>query len=378
MKNTIMANGLRRSLAQIRYVSPVMPATADGLVGRVYAQAEQDFGMVAPPLALHSPAPPLLAAAWAMLRETLVVTGEADRTQKEVVAASVSVANTCPYCVAVHTAAAQEVTPGLDAAGISSGNLTSPLLKQTAQWARSSALPGSTAVPPPGNFAELAGVAVNFQYLNRMVTIFLPESPLPPMTPKAIGGWVMGMLGSAMTSARAVPGAALDALPDAQLPEEFSWAAGESRIAATLAGATAAIEDAAAQVVTTPVRELVAGRLRGWDGRPLGPSRAWADEAVAALDETDRAAGRLAILTALAPHQVGKADVESFRSAAKSGKAGDEAVISLTSWASMAAARTAGSWLREQAPDRAASRKQPYKAGPPRDRGEDLPLLVPG
>jgi hypothetical protein len=255
------------------------------------------------------------------------------------------VANTCPYCVAIHTAAAQEVAPGLDAAGIASGDLASPLLKEIAGWARSSGLRGSLQAPPPGNFAELAGVAVTFQYLNRMVTIFLPESPLPPMTPKAIGGWVMGMLASAMTSASPVPGASLEPLPEAQLPEEFSWAADHSRIAATLAGAAAAVEDAAAQVVTMPVRELVADRLRAWDGLPLGPSRAWADEAVAALDETDRPAGRLAILTALAPYQVGKADIDGFRSAAK---AGDEAVVSLTSWASMAAARTAGSWLREQ------------------------------
>ena len=348
MKNAMMANGLRRSLAQIRYVSPVMPGTASGLVASVYAQAEQDFGMVAPPLALHSPAPLLLAAAWAMLRETLLVTGQADRVEKEVVAATVSAANTCPYCVAVHSAAAKDLVPGLDAAGIAAGNVASPLLKDIAGWARSSGLHGSVQSPPPGNFAELAGVAVNFQYLNRMVTVFLPESPLPPMTPKAVGGWVMGMLASAMTSASPVPGASLDMLPDAQLPAEFSWAAGDSRIAATLAGAAAAVEDAAAQVVTPPVRELVAGRLRSWDGRPLGPSRAWADEAVAGLDEADQPAGRLAILTALAPHQVGQADVAGFRSAAKSG---DEAVISLTSWASMAVARTVGSWLREQSPD---------------------------
>jgi len=345
MKNAIMANGLRRSLAQIRYVSPVLPDKADGLVAAVYAQAESDFGMVAAPLALHSPNPPVLAGAWAMLRETLLVTGQADRAEKELVAASISVANACPYCVAIHTAAAQEVAPGLDAAGIASGDLASPLLKEIAGWARSSGLRGSLQAPPPGNFAELAGVAVTFQYLNRMVTIFLPESPLPPMTPKAIGGWVMGMLASAMTSARPVPGASLEPLPDAQLPEEFSWAADHSRIAATLAGAAAAVEDAAAPVVTMPVRELVADRLRAWDGLPPGPSRAWADEAVAALDEADRPAGRLAILTALAPYQVGKADVEGFRSATK---AGDEAVVSLTSWASMAAARTAGSWLREQ------------------------------
>jgi len=264
------------------------------------------------------------------------------------VAATVSAVNTCPYCVAVHTAAAQDLIPGLDAAGIASGDLASPLLKDIAGWARSSGLHGSIQSPPPGNFAELAGVAVTFQYLNRMVTIFLPESPLPPMTPKAVGGWVMGMLASAMTSASPVPGSSLDALTDAQLPEEFSWAASDSRIAATLAGAAAAVEDAAAQVVTMPVRELVADRLRTWDGLPLGPGRAWADEAVAVLDETDRPAGRLAILTALAPYQVGKADVDGFRSAAKSG---DQAVVSLTSWASMAVARTVGSWLREQSPD---------------------------
>jgi alkylhydroperoxidase family enzyme len=351
MKNAIMANGLRRSLAQIRYVSPVMPDKADGLVASVYAQTERDFGMVAPPVALHSPNPPVLAAAWAMLRETLVVTGQADRAEKEVVAATVSVANTCPYCVAVHTAAAQEVIPGLDAAAITSGDLASPLLKDIAGWARSSGRHGSFRSPPPGNFAELAGVAVTFQYLNRMVNIFLPDSPLPPMTPKAIGGWVMGMLASAMTSARPVPGASLEALPDARLPDEFSWAVGDPRIAATLAGAAAAIEDASAQVVTMPVRELVAGRLRAWDGRPPGPSRAWADEAAAGLDEADRPAGRLAILAALAPYQVTKADINGFRAAGRSGNAGDEAVVSLTSWASMAAARTAGSWLREQSPD---------------------------
>jgi alkylhydroperoxidase family enzyme len=348
MKSAIMANGLKRSLAQIRYVSPVMPGTAGGVVASVYAQAETDFGMVAPPLALHSPAPVLLAASWAMLRETLLVTGQADRVQKEVVAAAVSAANTCPYCVAVHTAAAKDLVPALDAAGIAAGTLTDPLLREIAEWARLSGQAGSAPSAPPGNFAELAGVAVTFQYLNRMVTIYLPESPLPPMTPKAVGGWVMGMLASSMVGGRPVPGAALEFLPDAPLPDEFAWAARDTRIAAALGSAAAAIEEAAAQVVTPPVRELVTSRLRAWDGAPQGPSRAWADEAVAHLDEADRPAARLAVLTALAPYQVGKADVDYFRSVTQTG---DEALLTLTSWASMAAARTVGSWLREQSQD---------------------------
>lgn len=341
MKNAIMANGLKRSLAQIKYVTPVLPANADGLVARVYAQTEHDFGMVAPPVALHSPEPAVLAAAWAMLREPLVATGDEGRAEKEVVAAAVSAANACPYCLAIHTAAAQELVPGVDASGISSGSLDSPRLKEAAVWARSSGLRGSAQSPPSGNFAELAGVAVNFQYLTRMVSVFLPDSPLPPMTPKAIGGWVMGMLASAMTTPDAVPGESLELLPDAPLPKEFSWAAGVPRIASTFAGAAAAIDQAAAKVVTAPVRDLLAARLDAWDGQPLGPSRAWADEAVATLDEADRAGARLALLTAFAPYQVTKGDVAAFRSA----NPADSALTTLTSWASMAATRTVASWL---------------------------------
>jgi AhpD family alkylhydroperoxidase len=337
-----MANGLRRSLAQIRYVSPVLPANAEGVVATVYGQAEKDFGMVAPPVAMHSPSPSALVASWAMLRETLLVTGQTDRAAKEVVAASVSVANACPYCIAIHTAAAQELVPGLDAAAVASANLASPQLKEVAGWARPSASRPPAQAAPSGSFAELAGVAVTFQYLTRMVTIFLPESPLPPMTPKAIGGWVMGMLASGMTSPHPVPGASLDLLPKAELPDEFSWAAGDPRIAAALAGAAAAIEEAAAGVVTPAVRDLVTARLAGWDGSPQGPSRAWVDEAVAEVGEADRPAARLALLTALAPYQVTKADVVAL------GSTGD-ALVALTSWASMAAARTVASWLREPA-----------------------------
>jgi len=110
MSATVAQRALRKSLGQIRYVSPVPPGAAAGLVAEVYAQVEHDFGMLAPPVALHSPAAGPLAASWMMLRETLVVQGVASRAAKETVAAAVSVENGCPYCVTVHNA----VLGGLD------------------------------------------------------------------------------------------------------------------------------------------------------------------------------------------------------------------------------------------------------------------------
>ncbi len=351
MSNTFLAKGIRRSLAQIRYVSPVMPGKADGLVAQVYAQAERDFGLVAPPLALHSPAPPVLAAAWVLLRETLLATGSVSRVEKEVAAAAVSAGNACPYCVAVHSATARSLVPGLTPAEITSGSTepaADPGLSGLARWARGSGQPGPGLPVIGRNFAEIAGVAVTFHYLNRMVTLFLPESPLPPLTPKTVGGWVMDMLASAMVSASPAPGAALGLLPESPLPAGFAWAAGEPTVAAALARAAGTVEDAGKRAVPPKVRELVLDTLGGWHGRPPGPGRAWADAMVAGLAEADRAAGRLALLTALAPCQVSRNDIADVRRSTDATADMEEALIGLTAWASMAAARKVGSWLRQR------------------------------
>jgi AhpD family alkylhydroperoxidase len=351
MSSALLAKGARRSLAQIRYVTPVPPGAAVGLVASVYAQTERDCGLLVPPIALHSPAPAALAAAWIMLRETLLVGGTAGRAEKEIVAAAVSAGNECPYCVTVHAAAAHGLIRGPVAAQIADGRITAipdPGLREIALWARWSGRPRPDLPVPARSFPELAGVAVTFHYLNRMVNVFLPRSPLPPRLPSVMSGAFMRVLASAMLSSSPAAGAALDLLPAASLPAEFSWAVGEPRVAASLARVAAAIEEASDRAVPPQVREFVLDRLSGWDGQPPGPSRAWAEAAVVGLAAADRGAGRLALLTALAAYQVCPADVDDL------GPRDDEALIGLTSWASMAAARRIGAWLGEPSPDSAA------------------------
>src|SRR5262249_35729405 len=93
---------VRRSLNDTRHVRVVKRRHATGLVLDVYRQVERDFKMLAPPTALHSASPPMLAASWMILRETLLAQGNAERASKEAVATGVSLANSCPYCADVH------------------------------------------------------------------------------------------------------------------------------------------------------------------------------------------------------------------------------------------------------------------------------------
>jgi len=351
MAGTFTRTAADRGLAQIRHVAPVRQAAARDFVAEVYAHVERDFGMLAPPVALHSPAPGPLAASWVMLRETLVAAGAVRRAAKEAVAAAVSLGNSCPYCVDVHSATLHGVVRGRDALAIAGDRIDSVAdreVRAAAAWARVSGRRETAARHgPPGSaeqLPELVGVAVAFQYFNRMVHVFLPDSPIPAVVPAAARGGFWRLLGRFMWPAARrshEPGRSLELLPAAPLPEDLSWAAGSHHIAAAFARAVAAVDAAAVTSVPEPVRDLVLARLAGWHGAPTGISRAWVEDAVAGLAAADRPSGRLALLTAMASYQVDDLVVDEFRAV----RPDDSTLVELTSWASLAAARRVGTWL---------------------------------
>ncbi|MFE9251050.1 carboxymuconolactone decarboxylase family protein [Streptomyces sp. NPDC007088] len=340
------------ALAQIRHVTPVRPGEAKGLTAQVYGSAEREFGVLVPPVALHSPAPETLAAAWLMLRETLLAPGLVDRAVREAVAAAVSVANSCPYCVSVHSATLHGLAGGRDARTIAAGQLaevTEPRLRAAATWATACARrPRPNEVPhvpfTREQAPEYAGVAVVFHYLNRMVNTFLEDAPMPPGAPRA-GLPVVERVLSAVIRATgrgiAPPGAALDLLPAAPVPDDLAWAQPNPAITQAFARAGAAVDRAARHTVPPAVRELLTTEITAWDGRPRGLSRAWVEPPLAALPPADRPAGRLALLVAFASHQIDPGVVEPYRKTHPT----DAALVTLASWAALTAARRAGSWL---------------------------------
>ncbi|MEV4150738.1 carboxymuconolactone decarboxylase family protein [Amycolatopsis sp. NPDC049691] len=342
---------LRRTLRDVQHVDVVRPRRARGLVRDVYRQVERDFGMLAPPIALHSPAPDVLAAAWLVLRESLVAAGTASRADKEVVAAAVSAANSCPYCVEVHGMALGSLGEPGAAAAIEAGDPGAIADRDTralAEWARGGGrlpadVPGDTA-------AEFTAVAVAFHYLNRMVSVFLGSSPLPEAVPPSARAKARAVLGYLLRPGAAPPaGEALDLLPPSAT-DGPGWAPPDGVVADAFARATAAIEAAGERSVPPRVRELVRREVKSWDGKPPGLGRAWVEPVLAELPGPERAAGRLALLTAKAAYQVTPADVRPKRT-------NDRALVELVSWAALTAAVAAGDRLahrprREDSPGR--------------------------
>ncbi|MBC6450533.1 carboxymuconolactone decarboxylase family protein [Actinokineospora xionganensis] len=335
MGGTVIRAALRSALNQVLYVDPVRPRQARDVVATVYQRVEREFGMLAPPIALHSPSPTVLAASWVMLRESLLARGELDRATKEVVAAGVSVGNGCPYCVQVHSATFGGLVHGPAAAALSTSrveDIADDSTRALALWARDSAFAHAR---PPSPTAETVGVAVTFHYLNRMVSVFLGDSPLPPNVPAGARGPATRFLGRFMRSSATAehrPGDSLDLLPPAPVGQDLWWAADSPTIADAFARAYAVIDEAGDRAVPADVRALVIAQLAQWDGRPRGVSRAWAGEAVSVLSPRDRPIGMLALLTAMAAYQIDPSVVDDAGLS-------HSTLIELTSWSSLTAAR---------------------------------------
>lgn len=368
---TFLARATRRiTLSHIQYVAPVTPRDATGLVSRVYDSVERDFGMLAPPVSLHSPAPEPLAASWMILRETLIADSPASRAAKEAIAAAVSAANTCPYCVDVHGATLVGLLRGQDSAAVVADRLddiADPELRAVARWARSTGVPAQEVRHPAAFPAELipdyVGVAVTFHYYNRMVNVFLPESPVPTQLPDTARRRVMKVAARLMgTLARraAKAGTSLSLLPPAPLTADLAWAAGRANIATAFAAASAAVERAGERAVPPRVRQLILDRLRpGADQRPGLSPRPWLDEATAGLPEEEVPAARLALLIAFASYQVSETVVNDFRAL----HPGDDTLVEFASWVAFTVARHIGTVIHQELRSAPAAESSPADGG---------------
>jgi alkylhydroperoxidase family enzyme len=347
---------------QVKYVRAVRFGAAQGLVGEVYREIERDFGVLAPPMTLHSPVPGVLAGAWLMLRETMLVPGQVDRVVKEAMATAVSVANTCPFCVTVHSRTYGGMTDSSAGAAVAQGRAEDPAVGAGLAWAQASVRADTAAIAgipfSAAQTPEYVGLVCMMQYLNRMVNVFLGDAPMPPGAPRFALGGVMAVLGGLVRSAASkqpTPGTSLALLPEVSLPVDLGWAAASPSVAGAMARAAAAVEEAGARSVPEEVRELVRTELAGWRGESRGISRAWVEDLVAGLPAARQPAARLALLVAFASYQVDKQVVAEFRRRDPA----DATLVELTAWSAMAATRRIGEWA---APAAIAEKAEPGAA----------------
>ncbi len=333
----------------IRFIQPVKPDLAEGLVAEVYTQIKRDFGRIVEPFSLHSPIPRLLAGVWMASRESELV-GVVPRGSKEAIAATISRINQCPYCVDAHGIMLNASNERSIATAIAEGtyNQISNLEKRLlVEWALTTLTPGSRILnEPPFTLdaaPEIIGTAVFFHYINRMVNALLTETPLPSKNQllKRPLMWVATLFFSRAIKRVKKEGDSLSLLPEAKLPSDLGWANSKPNIAGAFARLSAIIDEVGSHSLSSKVRSFVKERVATWNGEFPKPSKSWVEKIITDFTGSERATAKLALLVALAPYQIGKYDILAFRNHFPE----DNKLLGVLAWASFTAARKIGTWL---------------------------------
>ena len=328
----------------IKYLQPLSRQSFNTLTKITLNQIKLEFGAEVEPFTLHLPVPELLAGAWMACRETLLA-GNGARDAKEVVAAAVSTLNHCPYCIDAHS---------MMLLGSSGNDFETALLDKHlspfATWASATRTPDSPLLktPPfsPEEAPSFIGTALFFHYINRMVTILLGPTPLPftKGTQKKVALHIAAWFFGRSIRLPKESGRSLELLPDTPLPDDFSWATVSPAIAGAYARFARAAESAGTLALPLEVRTMVQQYIEQWDGCDVGLDSSWMDKYVAHLDESQKSAGRLALLAAVAPYRVDNTLIHDF----SSHYPGDDLLVAALAWSSFTAARKIGSWLTKE------------------------------
>jgi AhpD family alkylhydroperoxidase len=330
-----------------RYTTPVPKTAATGQVADVYAQIAAEFILTDGPLMSLSPAPDLLAVTWALLREAQLA-GRAPRVNKEAVATAVSAVNRCQFCVDAHTALVHAAGEHQLAEALWHGERPSdPDMAALVAWARATIDPTAAALPAPFPdelTAEYLGTTLVTHFINHVVSAMLHESLLPGGLGRS--RLVRRVAGKALGRAvqrQVHPGGSLPLLATMPIASEPPWAEG-TPIGIAFA-ALSAVAGAGGSQLSTAARQRVQRTIAGWDGATSALTWGQLEQTLGDLSGADRAGARIALLAALAPHEITDADVAAWRVMHPS----DASLVRLVAFGAMAAIerieeRTTAAW----------------------------------
>lgn len=277
-----------------------------------------------------------MAGVWSLVRETMIVNSNVDRLTKEEVAGGVSKSNQCPYCVEAHIKM--------------SGGRTDKDRKNIYEWSKNHYSPNSKLIVDPPFSAdeapEIIGTALTFHYINRMVSVFVTDYPLPlprffSFLKPTLSSFFRLTAAKNITGVNVNPGISLKRIPDAILPGEFSWAQSNADISDSFAGFDALISMIGEKHISLDIRKTILTFLGNWNGDIQEIGNQWLEEEISNIDNEKKALARLILLASIQAYKITEQHINELR---KQGYK-DEQIIAATSWGSWQATKRISSWL---------------------------------
>ena len=353
MLRTIEKKVMQQNGNAIKYLTVQNIKNATNInIKNINMQIDRDFGL-AGPLTLSTPSLRVHAVRWAVARESFIVETNVKRVNKEIVAACVAQLNKCPYSEDAHSTSIMSCDDAKTGDAIINRTwkeLDNKKTKQLINWSLQTRNPHASIIKNPpfsiDEAPEIIGTALAFHSTNRLVNIFLEESPLPSfLTGKLLKKIALKIasktLFKSMVSNNAMAGDGLQFIQDHPIHKSIEWSKAIPAFSKVLAAEEILLKDIEEDTIPEKLRDLFKNEVTQWEGEEMPLGRGWLNEILINLDENELRVGRLLFLAAFAPYTITKNDINAFRKV----KPTDKELIETCFWAIQTVTNKIGEWL---------------------------------
>lgn len=352
MIKTIEKKMLEQNAQAVKYLKVFGLKDAKGNIKAINQQINRDFGL-AGPMTLSSPSERVHAVRWVKSREIFVVETHVKRVTKETIAAGVSETNKCPYCVEVHQTSISSTGNNTIANAIARGtwkSLEDNKTRALIDWSLNTLNPNADIISNPPftlpEATEIIGTALEFHSTNRLVSIFLDESPLPAFLSNSFIKKIALSIASktlfkSMVSKKPQAGDSLPFIKNTPLTKEEQWAKNIPAYAMGLAAENKLLKDIQAEHIPQKSANLFKAKISEWQGEEMPLGKSWINKITANLDDREKPITTIMFLAAFTPYAITEKDIEDFRQI----KASDAELLEVCYWAIQTTTNRIGEWL---------------------------------
>ncbi len=336
----------------VKYIKAVGLKDSTGTIKNINEQIARDFGL-AGPLTLSTVSERVHAVRWVTARESYVVESSVKRVTKEIVAASVAQVNRCPYCEDAHGTSIVSAGDKITSKKIANGTwqtLKGEKKKQIIEWSLNTRNPNAEIIKnPPFSIheaPEIIGTALVFHSTNRLVSIFLEESPLPNfLSGKLIKKTALKIaaktLFKSMVEKQSTTGDGLEFINDYPIPTSLKWSKSIPPFSKALAAEQVVLNEIEEELIPKKLAQLFIEKVNSWQGEEMPMGRSWLNEVIKPLSENEKPIAQIMFLAAFTPFAVTGKDIEDFRKA----KPGDAALVEVCYWSIQLLTNRLSKWL---------------------------------
>ena len=338
----------------VRYIKTLGLKDATGYIKKINEQITRDFGL-AGPLTLSTPSKRVHAVRWVVARESFIVETHVKRVLKEIVATSIAQINKCPYCEDAHSTSITSTGNKYISEIITSGDwqtIKNPKIKQLVKWSLNTRNPNAEIIKNPPfskqEASEIIGTALVFHSTNRLVNIFLEDSPLPSFLGKGLMkkvalNFASKTLFKSMVEKQTVAGEGLQFIKDYKIPLKLDWSKENLPYSKALTAEKMVLNQIENDLIPKEVSMLFKEKINNWQGEEMPMGRSWLHEIINKINLDEKPVANIVFLAAFAPYSITKSDIEAFRDIYNS----DTELVEVCFWAIQNLTNRIGEWMIE-------------------------------